>query len=34
LSVNTNLDNVAAFKSTEQQLEAKLDAIVEDMKLT
>jgi phosphomannomutase len=34
MSVNTNLDNVAAFKSTEQQLEAKLDAIVEDMKLT
>lgn len=33
MSVNTNLDNVSAFKTTEQQLEAKLDAIVKDMKL-
>ncbi len=34
MSVNTSLDNVSSFKTVEQQLEAKLDAIVKDMKLT
>jgi len=34
ISVNTTLDNVSAFKTTEQHLEAKLDAIVKDMKLS
>ncbi|TJY36148.1 phospho-sugar mutase [Pontimicrobium aquaticum] len=33
ISVNTTLDNVAAFKTTEQLLEAKIDAIIKDMKL-
>lgn len=33
ISVNTKLDNVAAFKVTEQKLERKIDAIVKDMKL-
>lgn len=33
ISVNTTLDKVSDFKTTEQQLEAKLDAIVQDMKL-
>ena len=33
ISVNTALDNVAAFKTTEQHLEAKIDAIIKDMKL-
>lgn len=33
ISVNTTLDNVAAFKTTEQHLEAKIDAIIKDMKL-
>ena len=33
LSVNTTLDNVSAFKTTEQQLEAKLDNIINEMKL-
>jgi phosphoglucomutase len=33
MSVNTTLDNVTEFKTTEQQLEDKLDAIVTDMKL-
>lgn len=34
MSVKTRLDNASEFKNTEQQLEAKLDAIVKDMKLT
>nr|WP_321228317.1 phospho-sugar mutase [uncultured Psychroserpens sp.] len=34
ISVNTSLDNVSAFKETEQQLEAKIDAILKDMKLS
>ncbi|MFD2916136.1 phospho-sugar mutase [Psychroserpens luteus] len=34
ISVNTTLDNVSAFKETEQQLEAKIDAILKDMKLS
>jgi len=34
ISVNTKLDNVAAFKTTEQQLENRIDAILKDMKLT
>ncbi|MCK7589964.1 phospho-sugar mutase [Subsaxibacter sp. CAU 1640] len=34
ISVNTPLDNVSAFKTTEQHLESKLDAIVKDMKLS
>lgn len=34
ISVNTTLDNVAAFKTTEQHLEEKIDAIVKDMKLS
>lgn len=33
ISVNTTLDNVAAFKTTEQDLEAKIDAIIKDLKL-
>ncbi|WP_323787978.1 phospho-sugar mutase [Psychroserpens sp.] len=33
ISVNTTLDNVSAFKATEQKLEAKIDAILKDMKL-
>ena len=33
ISVNTTLDNVAAYKTTEQQLENKIDAIIKDMKL-
>jgi phosphoglucomutase len=33
ISVNTKLDNVSAFKATEQKLESKIDAIVKDMKL-
>ena len=33
ISVNTKLDNVSAFKVTEQKLERKIDAIVKDMKL-
>ncbi|WP_339917717.1 phospho-sugar mutase [Yeosuana marina] len=33
ISVNTKLDNVSAFKTTEQKLEQKIDAIVKDMKL-
>ncbi|WP_166964866.1 phospho-sugar mutase [Yeosuana marina] len=33
ISVNTKLDNVSAFKTTEQKLEQKIDAIVQDMKL-
>ena len=33
ISVNTKLDNVSAFKATEQKLERKIDAIVKDMKL-
>jgi phosphomannomutase len=33
ISVNSSLDNMAAFKSTEQKLEAKIDAILNDMKL-
>lgn len=33
ISVNTPLDNMAAFKSTEQKLEARIDAILKDMKL-
>ncbi|WP_299526796.1 phospho-sugar mutase [Winogradskyella sp.] len=33
ISVNTGLDNVSAFKETEQLLENKIDAILEDMNL-
>lgn len=33
ISVNTSLDNVSAFKATEQKLEARIDAILKDMKL-
>jgi len=33
ISVNTTLDNMAAFKSTEQLLETKIDAIIKDMNL-
>ena len=33
ISVNTTLDNMAAFKSTEQKLEARIDAILKDMNL-
>lgn len=33
ISVNTTLDNGSAFKSTEQQLETKIDNIINDMKL-
>jgi phosphomannomutase len=34
ISVNCTLDNVSDFKMVEQELEAKIDAIVKDMKLT
>ncbi|MBR9845757.1 MAG: phospho-sugar mutase [Algicola sp.] len=34
ISVNTTLENVAAFKTTEQKLESRIDAILKDMKLT
>ena len=33
ISVNTALDNLSAFKATEQKLEARIDAILKDMKL-
>lgn len=33
ISVNTTLDHTTAFKATEQKLEAKIDAIIKDMKL-
>jgi len=33
ISVNTTLDNVSAFASTEQKLEAQIDAIVAEMQL-
>ncbi|WP_299334462.1 phospho-sugar mutase [uncultured Psychroserpens sp.] len=33
ISVNTSLDNVAAFKATEQKLEARIDDILKDMNL-
>ncbi len=33
ISVNTTLDNVSAFSSTEQKLEAQIDAIVAEMQL-
>ncbi len=33
ISVNTKLDNVSEFNTTEQKLEQKIDAIVKDMKL-
>lgn len=33
ISVNTDLDNVSDFKATEQKLEARIDAILKDMKL-
>ncbi|WGD34972.1 phospho-sugar mutase [Olleya sp. YS] len=33
ISVNTTLDNVTAFKATEQKLENKIDAIIKDMQL-
>ena len=33
ISVNTKLDNVPEFNTTEQKLEQKIDAIVKDMKL-
>ncbi|MBO6631678.1 MAG: phospho-sugar mutase [Psychroserpens sp.] len=33
ISVNTTLDNVAAFKDTEQKLEDRIDAILNDMNL-
>nr|WP_321223098.1 phospho-sugar mutase [uncultured Psychroserpens sp.] len=33
ISVNTTLDNVSAFKATEQKLEDRIDAILKDMKL-
>ena len=33
ISVNTTLDNMAAFKSTEQKLETRIDAILKDMNL-
>lgn len=33
ISVNTNLDNVSAFATTEQLLENKIDAILKDMNL-
>ncbi|MBC3847142.1 phospho-sugar mutase [Winogradskyella echinorum] len=33
ISVNTKLDNVSAFKETEQLLENKIDAILKDMNL-
>lgn len=34
ISVNSKLDNVSAFETTEQKLESKIDAIIKDMKLT
>ncbi|MEZ4796279.1 MAG: phospho-sugar mutase [Flavobacteriaceae bacterium] len=34
ISVNTTLDNVSDFKTVEQELDAKINAIVKDMKLT
>ena len=33
ISVNTKLDNVSAFKATEQLLESRIDDILKDMKL-
>ncbi|SDS64870.1 Phosphomannomutase [Formosa sp. Hel1_31_208] len=33
ISVNTSLDNMAAFEATEQKLEARIDAILNDMNL-
>jgi len=33
ISVNTALDNMSAFKATEQKLEARIDAILKDMNL-
>ena len=33
ISVNTTLDNVSEFETTEQQLETKIDAIIKDMQL-
>lgn len=33
ISVNTTLDNMAAFKTTEQNLETKIDAILKDIQL-
>ncbi len=33
ISVNTNLNNTSAFKTTEERLDSKIDAIVKDMKL-
>ncbi|WP_431135236.1 phospho-sugar mutase [Psychroserpens mesophilus] len=33
ISVNTTLDNMSAFEATEQQLEARIDAILKDMNL-
>ncbi len=33
ISVNTTLDNVSDFKTVEQKLESKIDAIVDDMKI-
>ena len=33
ISVNTKLDNVSDFKTTEQKLEDRIDAILKDMKL-
>ena len=33
ICVNTKLDNVADFKTKEQHLEAKIGAIIKDMKL-
>lgn len=33
ISVNSELDNVSAFETTEQKLESKIDAIIKDMKL-
>jgi phosphoglucomutase len=33
ISVNTTLDNVSEFETTEQQLEAKIDAIIKEMQL-
>ncbi|MEH6535715.1 MAG: phospho-sugar mutase [Psychroserpens sp.] len=33
ISVNTTLNNVSAFKATEQKLEDRIDAILKDMKL-
>ena len=33
ISVNTSLDNVSDFLTTEQKLESKIDAIIKDMQL-